>query len=314
MSQKDIDQVNDIDQVIAIDQVHAIDQGMAIERRAAPKPKLSRRLYLVVGLTGVFILSVLILFALFPERIAPFDPTETVARPFLSPDQEHFLGTNDIGQDLFSELVWGTRVSLVTGLLVGLVAVTIGSIVGLLAGYYDNIGSTLLMRLVDLTLALPFLPLVILLGAYLGSDFRNIIIILMLVSWAAPARLIRSRVLETTELTYVEAAIAVGSSDSRTIVKHVWPAARLIALVQVVMVASAAILAEASLSFLGLGDPATKSWGTMLYFAQASGAFLGDAWLWWVVPAGLMISLTVLGLVLVGYSLEYYLEPQLRGQ
>jgi peptide/nickel transport system permease protein len=282
-----------------------------LEERIEPAPKASGRLTRWLVVVGGGILLALIFLALFPGAIAPYDPTETVARPFLPPGQGHLLGTNDIGQDLFSELVWGTRVSLVTGLAVSLVAVAIGSIVGLSAGYYDNLGSTALMRLVDLTLALPFLPLVILLGAYLGSSWRNVVLILILVSWAAPARLIRSRVLETVGQSYVESAVAAGGSDNRIIFNHVWPAARSIALVQVVMVAAAAILAEASLSFLGLGDPSTKSWGTMLYFAQASGAFLGDAWLWWVLPTGLMITLTVLGLVLLGYALERRLEPRL---
>lgn len=282
-----------------------------VEERAMPTPKLSGHLNRWLAIVGACILLALIFLALFPGLIAPYDPAETVARPFLPPGPDHLLGTNDIGQDLFSELMWGTRVSLVTGLVVSLVAVTIGSVVGLSAGYYDNLGSTALMRLVDLTLALPFLPLVILLGAYLGSSWRNVVLILILVSWAAPARLIRSRVLETVHQQYVESAVAAGGSDNRIIFKHVWPAARSIALVQVVMVAAAAILAEASLSFLGLGDPSTKSWGTMLYFAQASGAFLGDAWLWWVLPTGLMITLTVLGLVLLGYALERRLEPRL---
>lgn len=268
-----------------------------------------RNRWVVVVGGGIFL--TLIFLALFPSAIAPYDPTETVARPFLPPGQGHLLGTNDIGQDLFSELVWGTRVSLATGIIVSLLAVGIGSIIGLAAGYYDNLGSTALMRLVDLTLSLPFLPLVILLGAYLGSSWRNVVIILVLVSWAAPARLIRSRVLETVNQPYVESAVASGGSDNRIIFKHVWPAARSIALVQLVMIAAAAILAEASLSFLGLGDPSAKSWGTMLYFAQASGAFLGDAWLWWVLPAGLMITLLVLSLVLIGYSLEHRLEPRL---
>ncbi|MGD2049921.1 MAG: ABC transporter permease [Chloroflexota bacterium] len=282
-----------------------------VEERAVPAARLSSHLNRWLAVVGGCILLALIFLALFPALVAPYDPTEPVARPFLSPGPDHLLGTNDIGQDLFSELMWGTRVSLVTGLLVGLVAVTIGSVVGLFAGYYNNLGSIALMRLVDLTLALPFLPLVILLGAYLGSSWRNVVLILILVSWAAPARLIRSRVLETVHQQYVESAVAAGGSDNRIIFKHLWPAARSIALIQVIMVAAAAILAEASLSFLGLGDPSTKSWGTMLYFAQASGAFLGDAWLWWVLPAGLMITLTVLGLVLLGSALERRLEPRL---
>lgn len=283
-----------------------------LARSTMPRPRISSRYYRWAGAVGGFILLALLLFSLFPALFAPYDPTETVARPFRPPDREHLLGTNDIGQDLFSELVWGTRVSLATGLIVSLAAVSIGVFVGLSAGYYRNWGSSLLMRLVDLTLALPFLPIVILLSAYLGSSWRNVIIILILVSWAAPARLIRSRVLETRHQPYVESAVATGGSDNHIIFKHIWPAGRSIALVQLVMITAAAILAEASLSFLGLGDPSSKSWGTMLFFAQASGAFLGDAWLWWVVPAGLMITLTVLSLVLIGYALEHRLEPQLN--
>ena len=281
------------------------------EARETPKPRLSGGLYRVVGIIGVVILLTLLLLSLFPGTFSPYDPSETVARPFLPPGDGHLLGTNDIGQDLFSELIWGTRASLMTAIVVSLFAVTIGSLVGLFAGYYDNLGYTALIRLVDLTLDLPVLPLVILLAAYLGPSQSNIIIILVLVSWAAPARLIRSRVLETVNQPYVEAAEVAGSSDKRIIFKHVWPSARVIALVQVVMVAAAALLAEASLSFLGLGDPSTKSWGTMLYFAQATGVFLSDAWLWWVLPAGIMITLTVLSLVLIGYALERRLEPRL---
>ena len=138
------------------------------------------------------------------------------------------------------------------------------------------------------------------------------ILILTLVSWAVPARLLRPRALSLTGIPYVEAARALGSSDYRIIRRHIWPAVRTIAVVQVMMLAASAILAESSLSFLGLGDPATKSWGTMLYFAQASGVFLSDGWRWWVVPVGLMITFTVLSLALLGYWLERRLEPNLR--
>lgn len=285
---------------------------MSAPARTAPKPRLSRHLYKVVGATGGLILLLLILLALFPGAIAPYDPWERVARPFLSPGPRHLLGTNDIGQDLFSELIWGTRLSLLTGLIVGLTAVPVGTVVGLISGYFANALSSALMRLVDLTLVLPFLPLIILLGAYLGPGQRNVILILVLVSWAGPARLIRSRVLTVRRLPFVEAARALGSSDWRILWQHIWPAVRGIVPVQVVIVAASSILAEASLSFLGLGDPARKSWGTMLYFAQASGAFLGDAWRWWVLPTGLMITLSVLSLTLVSYALERQSEPHLR--
>lgn len=280
--------------------------------RATGKPRLSRRIYNVVGLVGAGLLVALLVLSLFPGAIAPYDPTETVGRPFLPPSAAHRLGTNDIGQDILSELIWGTRTSLLTGLVVSLVSVAIGVAAGLISGYFINALSAIILILVDLVLVLPFLPLVILLSAYLGPSQRNVILILILVSWAIPARLIRSRVLTLTEIPYVEAARALGSSDYRIIRRHIWPAVRTIAVVQVMMLAAGAILAEASLSFLGLGNPATKSWGTMLYFAQASGVFLSDGWRWWVAPVGLMITLTVLGLVLLGYWLERRLEPNLR--
>lgn len=276
------------------------------------KPRLPPHLYQFVGLVGGVLFLFLLLLALFPAAVAPYDPAETVGRPFSPPSADFPLGTNDIGQDLLSELIWGTRASLATGLIVSLFAVTLGTVAGLITGYYDNAGSTVLQRFIDLTLVLPFLPLVILLSAYLGAGQRNVILILALVSWAVPARLVRSRVISVKNQPYIEAAEALGSGNKRILFTHIWPAVRGLVLVQFVIVASAAILAEASLSFLGLGDPSAKSWGTMLYFAQASGVFLGDAWLWWVVPAGLMITLTVLCLVLLAYALEYRLEPNLR--
>lgn len=277
-----------------------------------PEQRVPRRLSSYAGLVGLTILIGLLLLALFPGLLAPYDPAETVGRPLQKPNEFFLLGTNDIGQDLLSELIWGTRASLSTGLIVGFLAVLIGTVVGLVAGFAAGLPSALLMRLTDLTLVLPFLPLVILLSAYIGPSQRNVILVLAFVSWAGPARLIRSRVLSLLTEPYIEAARAVGCRRRRILLHHIWPGVRFIALVQLLLVASAAILAEASLSFLGLGDPSAKSWGAMLYFARASGAFLTDGWRWWVLPAGLMITLTVLSLALIGYTAEEVMEPGLR--
>lgn len=290
----------------------AFPAGQSTPYAPAMRHGRSRRLFMVAGVAGVILLLVLSLLALVPGLFAPYDPREMVARPLSKPGPDHWLGTNDIGQDLFSELIWGTRASLLTGLIVSLSAVGIGVMVGIYTGFYENWASIILLRLVDLTLVLPFLPLVILLSAYLGAEQRNVIIILIVVSWAAPARLIRSRVLVLRSLPFVEAARALGSGNGRIMWRHIWPGTRSIALVQVVLVGGTSILAEASLSFLGLGDPSTKSWGTMLYFAQANGVFLSDAWLWWVLPTGIMISLAVFSLVLLSYALEQWLEPGRR--
>lgn len=279
---------------------------MTVRALAAPKRILSprRRLARGTGWLGLSVLIVMLALALFPDQIAPHDSTERVGLPLQRPGAQHILGTNDLGQDLFSELIAGTRASLFTGLIVAFVAVSIGTIVGLASGYLGSWVDSLLMRLTDLILVLPFLPLVILISVYLGPSQRNIILVLSLFFWAGPARLIRARVLSARSDTYIEAARALGANPIEIMAGHLWSAVRPLALVQIVLVASAAILAESSLSFLGLGDPSGKSWGTMLYFARASGAFLGDAWQWWVLPTGLMITLTVLGLGLVGYRLE----------
>jgi ABC-type dipeptide/oligopeptide/nickel transport system permease subunit len=250
------------------------------------------------------------LLALFPDWFAPYDPRESVGRPLQRPGTEFRLGTNDIGQDLLSELIWGTRASLLTGVSVGTLAVLIASIVGLVGASSTGWPGRVAMRLADLALVLPFFPLVLVLGAYVGSGRGAVIFLLAAVLWAGPARVIRARALSVLREPYVDAAILSGSSRLQILVQHVWPALRDIVAVQALFVASAAILAEAGLSFLGLGDPTQKSWGTMLFFAQSSGAALGDAWLWWVVPAGLLITLTVMSLVLITYALEPGFDPR----
>ena len=273
------------------------------EQQRSPK-RTTLRLARVVGWIGSLGLAILLVFAFFPNAVAPYDSTERVALPLQKPNEENILGTNDLGQDLFSELITGTRASLFTGIIVAVIAVSIGTVVGLASGYLGGWIDSLLMRLTDLILVLPFLPLVILISVYLGPSQRNIILVLAVFFWAGPARLIRASALSTRSETYIEAARALGANPLQIMAGHLWSSVRPLALVQVVLVASASILAESSLSFLGLGDPSGKSWGTMLYFARASGAFLSDAWKWWVLPTGLMITLAVLSLGLIGYSLE----------
>jgi ABC-type dipeptide/oligopeptide/nickel transport system permease subunit len=272
----------------------------------------ARRLAGVAGWIGIFILAIMLTLAIFPAAIAPYDSNERVALPLQRPSQQNVLGTNDLGQDLFSELIAGTRASLFTGIIVSFIAVFTGIIVGITSGYLGGWVDSLLMRLTDLILVLPFLPLVILISVYLGPSQRNIILVLAIFFWAGPARLIRARVLSTRSDTYIEAARALGASSLRIMAGHLLSAVKPLALVQIVLVASASILAESSLSFLGLGDPSGKSWGTMLYFARASGAFLSEAWKWWVLPTGLMITLTVLSLGLIGYSLEQRMVSSTR--
>jgi ABC-type dipeptide/oligopeptide/nickel transport system permease subunit len=262
---------------------------------------------------GAVLLLLFLALAVLAPLLAPYDPTARVAEPFLPPSLNHPLGTNDIGNDIFSELIFGTRVSLTIGLVAALISITTGTLVGLTAGYYGGLLDTVLMRVVDVVMAIPFLPLMIVLAAYLGPSFWNIIIVISIVSWVRPARIIRSQVLSLKSEAYVECAQALGASVPRILFRHILPGVIPLALAQFVLAASHAILVEASLSFLGLGDPLQKSWGMILYYAQARGAFLKASWIWWVVPPGLLITLLVLGFAFTGQALEEILDPRLRG-
>ncbi|OCA81445.1 ABC transporter permease [Bacillus sp. FJAT-27225] len=265
-----------------------------------------------LGLVGLVLLVMFFVIATFAPVIAPYDPVERAGAPFEKPSSDHLLGTNDVGQDILSELIYGTRVSLLIGVIAAFFSIVLGCIIGVIAGYFGGKTDSLLMRLVDLVLVIPFLPLMILLAAFIGPSFWNIILVISLTSWASPARVIRSQVLTLKTKGYVEAARSIGTDIKVILTRHILPGVIPIALSQFVMAASNAILIEASLSFLGLGDPFTKSWGTVLYYAQARGAFLNDSWIWWILPPGLLITTLVIGFAFTGYSLEETLNPRLR--
>lgn len=265
-----------------------------------------------IGLVGLAILLSLLFVVLFADLLSPYDPSLRVGQPFQPPNAAHWLGTNDIGQDILSELIHGARISLTVGVVAALLAIGIGTLAGVVAGYYGGAVDAVIMRTVDLVLVIPFLPLMILLAAFVGPSFRNLILVIGLLTWARPARVIRAQTLSLRNRAYIEAARAVGARHGRILARHVLPGVLPLSLAQLVLAAGTAILVEASLSFLGLGDPTTKSWGTVLYYAQVRSAFLSGAWLWWVIPPGLLITLAVLGFAFVGFALEEVLNPQLR--
>ena len=266
---------------------------------------------LIAAVVGIGLITMLVITAVFAEQLSPYDPSERVGLPFQPPSAEHRLGTNDIGQDILSELIFGTRVSLTVGFATAVFAIFIGTSVGLLAGYYRRLDG-ILMRVVDIILVIPFLPLLIMLAAYLGRSMLNTVIIIGLLIWAGTARVIRSQVLSLAKKEYVTAGRAFGATDRHIIFRHIFPQVLLLAIGQFVLVVSTAILLEAALSFLGLGDPIQKSWGTILYWAQVRGAFLTPAWLWWVMPPGLLIVSAALGFALIGFSLEQRVDPRLK--
>jgi len=264
------------------------------------------------GIVGLILLVLMTTVALAGPVLAPYDARELAGPPFQAPSRDHLLGTNDIGQDIFSEVLTGARSSLFVGLVAAGAAIVIGTGVGVVAGLAGGRVDAVLMRLTDIVLIIPFLPLVVVVAAFLGPGLMNIAITLALVIWARPARVVRAQALGIRSCAYFEAAVALGARFGHILARHLLPAVLPIALSQFILAASSSILAEAGLAFLGLGDPIQKSWGGILYYAQARGAFLSGSWPWWVLPPGLLIAVSVLAFALTGRALEEALMPRLR--
>ncbi|MFP4148214.1 MAG: ABC transporter permease [Nitriliruptoraceae bacterium] len=245
------------------------------------------------------------------DWLAPFDATDRVGVPYQPPDDVHRLGTDDVGRDLFSQLLLGARTSLAIGAGVAVLSITIGALVGGLAGLLRGVTDTVAMRTVDVVLSLPFLPLLVVAAAFLGRGLTTQILLIAALSWARPARLIRAAVLAAAAHGHVQAATAMGASTWWLLTRHLSFSVAPLLVPLLVRAAMGAILLEASLSFLGLGDPQRASWGTMLYWANVRAAVLTDAWLWWVVPPGVAIATIVVGLGLIGLAWEERLNPAL---
>jgi peptide/nickel transport system permease protein len=265
-----------------------------------------------MGLIGLSMLLFMLLLAVVGPFLVKYDAQERSGPPLSIPAKDHWLGTNDMGQDIIAEIVVGARVSLSVGLLGALAVMAIGTLIGLLAGYWGGWIDTLFMRIIDVSMTLPFLPLMIVIGVFLGPSWGTQIMVIALVMWSKVARETRSQILSLRTRGPVLAARSMGAGDIYLLFKHIFPGVVPLMIPQFVQTINVAIMMESSLSFLGLGDPLTKSWGSMLYYANARGAFLTDAWLWWVLPPGLGIVITVLGFSFIGYWMEERVSPRLR--
>lgn len=265
-----------------------------------------------IATIGAAILGVLVVSALAAPWLAPYDPTERVTRPFAAPSSAHWLGADDVGHDLLSMLIHGARISLFVGITAAIAATAIGTLVGILAGYVRGVLDTVLMRIVDVVLAMPVLPLTIVIGVFAGPGLRTQVMVIAGVLWAGLARELRAQVLTLRERDHIQAERAMGAGAFYVLRRHITPAVVPLVVPQFVLTIKTAILLEASLAFLGLGDISAASWGSMLSMAHARNAFLTDAWLWWVVPPGLAIAVTVLSFALLGNSIEDRARPILR--
>jgi len=231
-----------------------------------------------------------------------------VAR-LLTPVEFAPLGTDYYGRDVAAQLVIGARTALIVSLLSTLIMALVGTNIGLAAGYFGGRVDALLMRFTDLAYSVPFLPFAVILVALLGPSLWNIVLTISVLMWRTTARVIRSQVLSVRQQTFVKAARIAGASHARIIYHHIFPNVLPLALLYLAFGISYSVLSEASLAFLGFGDPERMSWGQMLYFAYTS-ASIRTAW-WWTVPPGACITLFVLSVFLIGRQFERYVSPKL---
>ncbi len=252
------------------------------------------------GFAGLALTLLVVIAGLLADVLAPGDPFRTVGDPLLSPSGAHIMGTDNLGRDVFGAVIHGARTSMIVVLGVSAIASVIGLTVGVVAGYRGGWIDDLLMRITELFQSVPRFFLVLLIVALFGGGLDNLIYVLALTSWPTLARVSRAEVLSVRDRDYVEAARSIGATDRRIVLRHVVPNVLPTALVVIALTGSRIILLEASLSFLGLGDPTVMSWGYLVSNAQR---FLRVAW-WMSVFPGLAIAISVLGINLMSDALN----------
>jgi peptide/nickel transport system permease protein len=267
-----------------------------------------------MGVAGLAILTVFVVLALFADVLVPearLSVTEAPGAPLEPPSSRFWLGTDELGRSVLDLVIQGSQISLFVGFLATAISMVIGSLVGISAGYFGGGIGALLMRFTDWFLVIPFLPLAIVLGAILGRSLFVIALVIGLVTWAGTARVVRAQVLALKERPYVERARALGASNRQIIARHILPNVFPLIFANTILVVAVAILTETTLSFLGLGDPFSVSWGSILESAYAEGAISLGAW-WYLVPPGVCVVLVVLGFTMCGYAFDEILDPRLR--
>jgi peptide/nickel transport system permease protein len=262
-----------------------------------------------LAVSGGIIVFLLFSVALLAPVLAPYDPNAIDRLHILSsPDSRHLLGTDDLGRDVLSRMIYGSRVSLMVGFVAVGISIIIGIVFGSLAGYYLGFLDRAAMRFVDIMLSIPTFFLILSVIAFVGPGIWNIMIIIGLTSWMGVARLVRAEFLSLRNREYILAAKAIGQSDFRIILRHMLPNSLAPVLVSAVLGVAAAVLVESSLSFLGLGvQPPDASWGNILTLGKSN---IEIAW-WLSVYPGLAILITVLGYNLLGEGLRDALDPRI---
>jgi len=262
-----------------------------------------------LALVGTSLFFILGLMAIFAPLLAPYDPNAIVGSFNQAPSSAHLLGTDQMGRDVLSRLIFASRISLVIGIGAVTINILIGTIIGALAGYFGGWVDMTINRIMDMFMSFPSLMVILVLVTIIGPGLINIILVLGLLGWPFVARLVRGSILSLKEQDFVKAGVALGYSTPRIIFNHILPNTIAPILVNATFGAASAILAESSLSFLGMGvQPPSASWGNMLTTAQSITALTNQPWLW--IPPGIMIVIAVLSINFMGDGLRDALDPK----
>ena len=282
----------------------------------APRPARRRAVWQVVrrrpsAAIGLTVLVTIILVALLAPLIAPYGLHDEVGPVFGHPSWSHPLGLDDGGVDMVTLLMWGARISLVVGFAATLVSMLVGGAVGVLAGYFGRWVDVVLMRITDYFIAIPDVPLMIVVAAIWGPSLFHIVMVIGLLLWTSTARVIRAQVKSVRERVYVQRARSIGAGHIRIIFRHVLPQIAPLLIANTVLTIAVAIFDETALSFLGLGDPSRISLGKVIQNAFQRTAVSSGAW-WAIVPPGALVAILILSCSLIGQALEDALNPRLR--
>ena len=264
------------------------------------------------GRAGAVLVGGFALLAVIAPLVTPYRAGALSGKPLESPSGAHLLGTNSVGQDLASQLLSGARASIFVAVVAGGGTLVLGALVGVISGWLGGRTDAVLMRVVDVFLAIPRLPLLIVAGAYVGQSLSAVAAVIAATFWPQTARVVRSQVLSLRERTYVQAASGLGAGTGHILRRHVVPELALILVAELVSAAGRAVVLEAGLAFLGLGDPSTASWGSILRDALGFGSlFYTDAWKWWLIPPILSVTLLLVGITFLGVAVEQRVSPRL---
>lgn len=258
-----------------------------------------------MGKIALVIVTIVVIIGVFSEYLSLHPYNLPSGNALEVPGGSHWLGTDDLGIDLWAQICYGAKVSLIVGLGTALLAGLGGSLAGIVSGYVGGSLDKVIMRITDMMIVLPDLPMMIVLGAFFGPSLRNVILVLALFSWTGPARIVRSKILSVKQECYVIAAKSYGADLWHLIKLHFLPSVLPLVMVSVIRLIGRAIVAEAGLAFLGLGDPVSKSWGLILnHGINFKGIYFTEFWKWWIVSPITAITLVVVSIAFISRELE----------